>query len=311
MIKLGFAKDLKEELTQIEVDECCKNAELHAMLRLNSSIVLSNGKKYIEFTTMNPRIARRFFSNIKVLYGSNMEILVKQQTNLNKKHVYLVEVKDKIDEIINEHQLLESIVEDSLLVVKDCCKASYLRGVFMCCGSITEPTHSYHLEISCGNSNEIYFLQKVMNDYDLNAKISRRRNMLLIYIKNAEKISDFLRIIGSYNSLMLFEDVRIRKDYNTMVNRISICQMFNDIKTIDAANEQLKHIKYIEQNVNAEKIPEKLKEVMVLRKKYPQDNLQTLSDNALEMGIKISKSCINHRMRKIKDWYLELIEKNK
>lgn len=300
---MSFAQKVKKEITLIKNEECCKLAELNAMLK-NSTIIKADNNYYLEFQTLNPSIARRFYSDVKELYNAEMKLTLKKQINLNKKNIYIITILSKTDIIITEHELEED--NGNLLLEKDCCKTSFLRGAFLSCGSINNPYKEYHLEFQTKSTKIAILIQQILNYFNLNSKIGKRRNSLIVYIKDAEAISDFLKIINTTESMLDFEDIRIRRDYNSSLNRLINCRVANDIKSLDAATNQLKYIKIIEKKIGLKKLSSKLVEVIELRKKNPEGSLTDLSNDSFEMGLNLSKSCINHRFRKIKEIVDEL-----
>jgi DNA-binding protein WhiA len=140
----------------------------------------------------------------------------------------------------------------------------------------------------------------MMNHFDLNARTIERRNGFITYLKEAEKIADFLALIGAHNAMMKFEDVRIIRDMRNSVNRLVNCENANMNKTIDAAAKQVANIEFIEATVGLEKLPDKLKEIAVIRLENPDISLKELGE-MIPSGA-ISKSGINHRLRKINDF---------
>jgi DNA-binding protein WhiA len=184
------------------------------------------------------------------------------------------------------------------LVKKKCCKRAYLRGAFLAGGSVNNPeTSSYHLEIASLYKEHNDSLCELMNVFDLNSKTLERKKGFITYLKEAEKITEFLNIIGAHNALLRFEDVRIVRDMRNSVNRLVNCETANLNKTIGAALRQVENIRYIEETVGLDVLPEKLKEIAQLRVAYQDVTLKELGE--MVSGSKISKSGINHRLRKI------------
>lgn len=142
-----------------------------------------------------------------------------------------------------------------------------------------------------------------MNDFNLNAKTIHRRNGYITYIKEAEKISDFLGIIGANRALLKFEDVRIVRDMRNSVNRLVNCENANLNKVIDASQRQLEAIKTIDAHQGISSLPEKLKVMAEFRLENPDLSLKELGEQI--PGGPISKSGVNHRLRKL----IEIAEK--
>jgi len=175
---------------------------------------------------------------------------------------------------------------------------SYLRGAFLAGGSVNNPeTSRYHLEIYTLYEDQNQGLVKLMNQFQLNARATQRRNGFIVYLKEAEKISDFLQIIGATASMLKFEDIRIVRDMRNSVNRLVNCENANINKTIKAAAKQVANIRYYQENFGLEKLPVKLKEIAELRLANPEVSLTELAQ--MVPGGPISKSGINHRLRKL------------
>lgn len=293
---MSFASTVKVELGKLNIDECCKIAELSAFLQLSSEITFNSEGAHISFKTMNNTIARTFISIIKEKYNLPINLLVKTQ-KLTKNDVYVI-VIDDAKAIIDDFDLFNKDYSHHMKYIKnDCCKKSYIRGAFLSTGSINDPNKSYHLEIKCHNEENAIFVQMLLNSFRLNARISKRREELIVYIKEAQAIADFLYIVGAQKSYFDYENIRVNKDINNFVNRKNNCELANEVKAINAAKQQLEDIKIVEK---MEDVDQKLVEVMELRKKNPTATLVELLEYYKdEYDKEITKSCLNHRFRKI------------
>ncbi len=299
---MSFAAATKKELTQIEQDDCCKRAELAALIRMNGSLSI-HPQFILDVTTENAAIARRIYTLVKTLYpDALMEVIVRKKMRLKKNNVYCIRLKK------GTRQLLEDlyILKDGLftqeisepLIAKRCCKRAYLRGAFLAGGSVNHPeTSSYHLEISSLYEEHNDALCELMNEYGLNAKTLERKKGFITYIKESEKITEFLNIIGAHQALLFFEDVRIMKDMRNSVNRLVNCETANLNKTVGAALRQVENIRFIDREIGLENLPPKLREVAEMRMLHQDVTLKELGE-MLESG-KVSKSGVNHRLRKI------------
>ncbi|MEW4223979.1 DNA-binding protein WhiA [Rossellomorea marisflavi] len=300
---MSFASETKKELTNIEVKDCCANAELSALIRMNGSLSFSNQQLVVNIQTENAAIARRIYTLIKKGYDTPVELLVRKKMRLKKNNVYIVRIKEDSKMILEDLKILgegftfiHNISED--LVKKKCCKRSYLRGAFLAGGSVNNPeTSSYHLEIFSLYAEHNEALSEVMNSFGLNSKTLERKKGFITYLKEAEKITEFLNVIGAHNALMRFEDVRIVRDMRNSVNRLVNCETANLNKTIGAALRQVENIKFIEKHVGLQVLPDKLREIAELRVTYQDVTLKELGE--MVSGGTISKSGINHRLRKI------------
>ncbi len=299
---VSFASETKKELTKLELKKCCSKAELSALIRMNGSISLANREIILDIPTENAAIARRIYTLIKQLYGYPAELLVRKKMRLKKNNVYIVRIKHDSRTLLNELDIMGegfSFKRDvsKEITKKSCCKRSYLRGAFLAGGSLNHPETSYHLEIFSMYEEYTQSLLELMNSFDLNAKMLERKKGFIIYLKEGEKISEFLTLIGAHNALLYFEDVRIMKDMRNSVNRLVNCETANLNKTVGASMRQVENIRLIERELGLEKLPDKLREIAELRVKYQDVTLQELGE--LVTSGPISKSGINHRLRKL------------
>lgn len=302
---MSFAARTKKELTQLEVDDCCARAELSALIRTNGSLSYQKPNFSLHVSTENAAIARRIYTLFKRLFPDiRVELVIRKKMRLKKNNVYIVKIANDVNTILKELY----IVGDGLtfireispnIISKTCCKRAYLRGAFLAGGSINHPEKSsYHLEIFSIYEEHNNSLCKLMNDsFHLNAKTLERKKGYITYIKESEKITDFLNIIGAHQALFYFEDIRIMKDMRNSVNRIVNCETANLNKTVDAALRQVENIRLVESVIGLENLPVKLQEIARLRLKHQDMTLKELGE-LVESG-KVSKSGVNHRLRKI------------
>ncbi|QAY67323.1 DNA-binding protein WhiA [Paenibacillus protaetiae] len=299
---MSFAAQTKKELTLIEADACCEKAELSALIRMNGSVSLSSRKVVLDISTENAAIARRIYSLVKRIFNVHTELLVRKKMRLKKNNVYIVRIPTKVQEILSDLRIVSEgfIFQDGIdkeIIRKPCCKRSYLRGAFLAGGSVNNPEgSSYHLEISSMYEEHCGALVELANKFDLNARCIERKKGFVFYIKEGEKIIELLNIIGAHQALFKFEDVRIMRDMRNSVNRIVNCETANLNKTIGAAVRQIENIKLLEREVGLDNLPEKLKEVAQIRLQHPDMNLKEVGEM---LKMKVSKSGVNHRLRKI------------
>lgn len=303
---MSFAATTKKELTQLDVKDCCTKSELAALIRMNGSISLRNMQISLDIQTENAAIARRIYTLIKKLFSVHVELLVRKKMRLKKNNVYIVRIMKESRAMLEDLRIVDSsfsftreISEE--LIKKGCCKRAYLRGAFLAGGSVNHPeTSSYHLEIFSFYEEHNRSLCDLMNHFDLNAKMLERKKGFILYLKEGEKISEFLNVVGAHQALLKFEDVRIMKDMRNSVNRLVNCETANLNKTVGAAMRQVENIRFIKQQVGLEVLPDKLREIAVLRVEHQDVTLKELGE--MVQNGKVSKSGINHRLRKIDDY---------
>lgn len=300
---MSFASEIKQELSSAEVDDCCRHAELAALIRMNGVISVSKFYHTLDVQTENAAIARRIYTLIKAAYDLPVELLVRKKMKLKKNNVYIVRLKKDVKPMLEDLEIYEEpykvirYISDRYLK-KECCRKSYMRGAFLAGGSINNPeTSSYHLEIFNYYEEHNDSLCELLNDFGLRAKTLGRKNGYIVYIKEAEKITEFLTLIGAFNAVFKFEDVRIVRDMRNSVNRLVNCETANLNKTIGAAFRQIENIKLIDSTVGLDQLPEKLQEIAKLRVEHQDVSLKELGE--LVPTGKISKSGVNHRLKKI------------
>jgi cell division protein WhiA len=224
----------------------------------------------------------------------------------------MVRVPYGVQEILQDLRIVDGNLQfiagiDKELIKKACCKRSYLRGAFLAGGSVNDPEgSSYHLEIASFDYDHSLALCELTNQFGLNAKLIERKKGWVMYLKEGEKIIEFLNIVGAHQALLRFEDVRILKGMRNQVNRIVNCETANLNKTIQAAVRQIENIRLLERVVGLNNLPPKLREVAEMRLKYPEINLKELGQM---LPGTVSKSGVNHRLRKL-DELAEKIKQN-
>lgn len=300
---MSYTTKIKNEIAKIENTESESIAELSAFIRNNGYV----DNNYLYLTTENENILNRLTKFITSIYDVKVELEKKSNLNFSKKKLNVIIIKDKVNHILQDigyyskNNTYLDYPPNFIVGANEEIRA-YLRGVFLCQGSINDPESSYHMELLVDKPDEAVFIQKLLNIFDLNAKILTRNSGYMIYIKEADKISDYLKILKANQAVLYFENVRIYHQEKNIANRLNNCEQANIDKVIETANEQLKYISIIEENMVIELLDDKTREALEYRKKYPESSLKELSEIiSLETGKTITKSGLNHRFRKIKE----------
>jgi DNA-binding protein WhiA len=173
-----------------------------------------------------------------------------------------------------------------------------IRDAFLRSGSVSDPEKFYHLEIVFSSEEEAKTIQKMLEDFKLDAKIVERKGHYVVYLKEGSQIADMLRIMEAPLALMEFENVRIVKEMRNSINRQVNCEAANLGKTISAAVKQVEDIKFICSKVGLENIPEGLAETAKKRSEYPEATLKELGEF---MDPPLGKSGVNHRLKKLSE----------
>lgn len=307
---LSFSSRLKDELSKISMrsNECCKRAELAGCMISNCNVVRNKNKFVLRMVTENASSIRRMYNALQKLYAvtaiTNIE---KEKVKEDKDVVYELIVEDDNDlkKIFSEVAMfnidvnLEIIIDDNgKIKEKECCMKSFLRGVFLGSGSIMEPSNGNHLEIVLNSEQNANYINSVLAKLGINAKMMKRKKNLVIYLKDSEAISDFLRIIGSNRGTIEYEGVQVEKEYRNNVNRKINCEVANIDKVAVASSEQLKDIMLLKETKKYAKLPKNLKEIAELRIKYPEASLDKIGSM---LTPSLSRSGVSHRFKKIKE----------
>lgn len=300
----SYASDVKKELTSLEVHPEHAKAELAAFLRMNGVLNLHDYQFSLDITTENPAIARRVFTLIKVAFGVEPLLIVSRKMKLKKNNQYLVRLQQKVNDILEALQIwnpekgLITRVPERIMNSHEGAM-SYLRGAFLAGGSVNNPeTSRYHLEIYSTYEDHNEDLAKLMNKYFyLNAKTTKRRSGYIVYLKEAEKIGDFLHIVGALNAMLSFEDLRIMRDMRNSVNRLVNCDTANLKKTATAAAKQVEDIQLIDEKKGIDSLPEKLQNLARFRLTHPELSLKEVAEQVPDGPI--SKSGVNHRFKRL------------
>lgn len=298
---MTFTTQVKDEVTKLNLNYIESFNELAAIIRYDGII----NDNEITITLENASVARRIYRSIKEIFKINAKILIRTQKRFRIKTLYILEIKEKVDFIIDSLFLKESYL-NKLDGFEE--KTSFFRGIFLACGSVSNPkTSGYHMEFVFKEEKESDYAIKFMRDFNLTPKKIKRNNSYMVYLKQAEEISDALKIFKATNCMFDFEDVRIYRDHKNMVNRLNNCEIANQEKSYSAALKQLEQISYLKEHDLIDLLDEKVQIIISYREKYPDVSFQELAEIiSLETDYKIGKSGINHQFIKIKS----LVEKH-
>jgi len=292
---MSFTGEVKDEVSKLEFDEADNISELSAIIHN----FCDDG--IIKVITENGSVARRIYGLFRDIFDIHPFVSVRRGYNYSKKILYVLEVHDRAASILKSLGINGEIPSDFIWADDDLIRA-YLRGLFLICASVNDPKKSrYHLEFNLKSLEYAKFVSHLLNGFKLNSKIIHRDNRYMVYIKEAEKIGDFLRIIGASRAVLYYEDIRIYRDHKNMTNRLNNCEQANVDRAIETANKQVKDIEYIKETCGLELLGEKEMEAALYREKYPDASILELSQIiSMETGISITKSGLYHRLDKIK-----------
>ncbi|MFQ7311755.1 MAG: DNA-binding protein WhiA [Sellimonas sp.] len=303
---MSFSGNVKEELLgHISTARHCQIAELSSILLFCGRAKWGEGRiRTLKVQTENEAVARKCFTLLTKAFNIKAEISTRQ--NQEKKSVmYTISVDDCRDaaRVWKAAKLSESTVEtggfstvSGLVTQNGCCKRAFLRGAFLSAGSMSDPKKSYHFEIVCSSEEKALLLQKLMCDFEMDAKVVKRKKMFVVYLKEGAQIALMLNVMEAPVALMELENIRILKEMRNSVNRKVNCETANINKTVSAAVKQVEDISYIDEKMGLDKLSEGLEDIARTRLKYPEATLKELGELMAEP---IGKSGVNHRLRRL------------
>ncbi len=311
---MSFASEVKKELLALEdTSKCCQNAIIFGILQNSSDIVFSRDGIKLIIKSHILAIIQHLVVHLKKKYKIETTIKYGDENNINSLRYYYLEISNEVDKIIEDYYLSPVVdIDQNISIIKNnCCQNAFIRGMFISKGSINDPRKNcYHLEITCKNFEQASLIKYILNTNMIDAKIRERKNLQVVYIKKSEDISNTLALMGASSGVFYFEDSRIVRDVNNMANRMANCDIANVKKSTEAAQKQIKAIKYIRKHDQFSNMPARLQTMALMREDYPDstlDELSEFSDNYF--GKQLSKSGISHCLRSLMQFYQDLIIK--
>ena len=303
---MSFTQDVKLETSLLKAEGDEARAELSALIQLTSSLSITHEGMTLLVQTENAPVSRCVYRLLRERFADvRIEPMVRRKMNLHKNLVYILRVYGPVTDILKDLGIYSArgLLDRPLktIVAKDNCARCYLRGAFMADGSVNSPsTSSYHLEIKAANPAHASFLMELLERFYIPSKQIERRGHSIVYVKAAEKIGDFLRVIGADQQLMAFENERISRDMSNNIQRLNNVDVANEVKSMQAAGRQLEDIQMVEEHMDMRSMDPKLKEVMELRRENPEATLNELAELFLQKtGSPVSKSGLKHRFVRI------------
>ena len=289
---MSFSGKVKEELARTcPPARHCRLAELAAVMDMSGEWeTREDGALRVCVRSENIAVVRKCFTLLEKTFNIGNEIAVRTAVRRNlhrdSSAYFLYASGDCLRAV--RHANVQAV----------CCKRAFLRGAFLASGSMSDPGKSYHFEIVCNTLERAQYLCGLMQDFELDARIVRRKKNIIVYLKEGDRIVDVLNVMDAPLALMELENVRILKDMRNNVNRKVNCETANINKTVSAAVKQRDDIEYIRDTVGLSGLPDGLRDVALTRLAYPDASLKELG-GLLENPI--GKSGVNHRLRKLSE----------
>ena len=291
---MSFSSEAKEELCGRALENtCCSRAEAYGALLFCNTFT----PREVRIITESAGFARRLPILLERAFGLAFDRLPCPE---EQKYIFQLTEAGKIASIIDafgfDSRQSPVLHINFGLLEEECCRAAFLRGAFLAGGSVTEPSKRYHLELVTSHAQASRELMALLADMDRQPGQTTRNGSQVTYFKSGEQIAELLSFIGAPNSAAALATARAEKELRNDVNRQVNCEAANLDKAVNAAQEQLEAIRRLYELDRVEELSAALKETIILRETYPE---LTLSQLAEEFEPPITKSCLNHRLRKL------------
>lgn len=313
-----FTEELKSEIIKSPIDdEACLTAFLSAFIRVSGSIISTDGNFGFEITTENEHTAEFVCDAIETLFGETMTVSGAKFDVMSGRDKFKFSCINENSGAILERLGIVSSHADGIsltfgipdeIIPNEECAVAYIKGSFLGGGSCTLPdeqTYSrtgYHFEVVFSNMITAGEYCELLCNFEILAKLVARKDSAVVYIKSKDVISDLLNLMQAYNSLEKLNSVAEKKDKSNNENRVSNCSVSNIDKAVTASVAQIKAIEVISQTIGLQRLNANLFEVAEARLADRNASMKELADR-----LHISKSCINHRMRKISEMAAQLL----
>lgn len=308
---MSFSSETKKQISQrISGSFCCQMAEFLALTKTDGTIgIHGRDGLVLAVTTENAAVAKKIYKLSKELFSEPGKLLVYKNNRFKKNNRYEIRIPYQEDVkdifvrlgIMNPDGSWGDLSKNVFpfdSVQKDCCKRSYLRGAFLGSGSVNNPEGTYHLEIVTPYPEHAEAMRQLMEDFGIQGKICVRKNQYVLYLKNADQISEFLLQIGAHQALLSFESERVRKEMFNRINRQRNFDMANLDKTVSSSMAQVDAIRKIEEAIGLDSLTPALREAAELRLDNPD---LCLADLAMLADPPVGKSGMNHRLKKLRE----------
>lgn len=289
---MSFAGEVKNELCRTTLSrKCCAQAECYGILLYSNTYTAEE----IRIITESDAFAQR----LPALFKKAFKLTFDRLPEGEGKHIFSITQPRKLEaiqQVFGGDPSALALHINFAVLEESCCRLSFLRGAFLAGGSVTDPRKGYHLELATSHLSVSREMLALMREMELEPKAAQRKGNAVIYFKQSDRIEDFLTSIGAPLSAMEIMNAKLEKDLRGSVNRRVNCDAANLDKAVEAAMAQMEAIRRLEESGKLALLPDKLREAAALRLAHPED---TLSQLAEQCDPPITKSALNHRLRKL------------
>lgn len=307
---MSYADTVREELLRITKGaRHCRLAELSAMISVLGRLEEDeDGRRILKIQTENESVLRKCFTLLEKTYNIKAEICFRTKDGAQSDpqtgwNAIIVTDPEDTARVLQGTRLLKagfphgSLTADTgVLLQAECCQRAFIRGIFLCAGTLSDPQKGYHLEVTFPTKGKAETFAGLLRDQGFSPHTSVRKKSFAVYFKEGTQIADFLAMMGAGISMMDMENVRIMKQMRNSINRRVNCETANIHKTVRASVKQIDDIQYVSSRLGLEELPASLSKMAKLRLTYPD---ATLIELGLMSEPQIGKSGVNHRLRRL------------
>lgn len=307
---MSFIDDVKREIFSKNLKEKhCRTAFVAGLVRGAGSLYETDGQLGLEIKLPSEELASYVITYLKNLFDYDVREVAVSEDRLNKRDKFILSISgERVEEILRALEILTESEGDLAvnlkfygeLTKKECCLRAFIRGLFVSAGNCTLPTENqnsstgYHLELAFSHYTPALETSEKLAQFGVLTKITRRRESFIVYIKSAEEIKDFLAFLPTPIAVLKLTDLIINRELSNNSNRQKNCDLGNVTKQVEASAKQIEAIDKIEQTIGLDSLKESDMKVAVARKEYPDDTLTELAER-----LNVTKSCLNHKLRKL------------
>ena len=307
---MSFSSNVKDELCRLPLGKnCCMLSELTALYRTSGSLSFHGlGRVQVQYRTENAALARRIFRLLRTRLNITPRLHYVQHARLGGQRTCVLTVGDEDSQkLMLALHMLEQDEEGNVRyrrttvrhpMTRQCCRRAYLRAAFLGSGTMSNPEKDYHFEVSATDQSLVKELSRLLDKSDLPVNTYQRKGTTVVYLKSAQQISDALALMGASGSVFAMEDIRIRKQARGAANRAINCDEHNFQRMLDAADAQVEGIRRYVIVKGMRSLPPALQEIAQKRLDYANLSLTELGQL---FEPPLSKSAVNHRMRRLMD----------
>ncbi len=307
---MNFSSTIKKEILSKPIkDWHCKKAFLAGLIRGTGELYEKDGELGLDIRLVDEDTASLVSNFIKSIFNYDIREVSVSEDRLNKRDKFILSINGENGlEILKELNILVE-KNDELIVnlnpygeitQRQCCLKAFIRGIFIASGSCTLPSiddassTGYHLELVFSHYAPALATSEKLAELNVLTKITRRRESYIVYIKSAEEIKDFIAFLPAPVSVLKLTDLIIEREIVNNSNRRKNCDLGNVNKQVEASAKQIEAIEKIEQTIGLESLKNDLQITAKARRENSDETLSELAER-----LEITKSCLNHRLRKI------------